>query len=124
MIKNVGPDHQDLHARLGSSIGITLMLILSMPFIEIDPAKYRIALLYVSLMGCTGLAFGIVFGRKNIAPGMIAMIIPFIVYMIPEPNQKLYGLFIFFITLSYNIFTIIKRKCIINRFLHINSYVE
>lgn len=124
MKKNVGTNHNDLHARLGSLLAMTFLMVISLPLIDFDPAKYRIALLYISILGCSGLALGLVFGRKNLAAGMCSSIIPFLIYNFPEDIQRTGGLITIILSMSYLTYTVLKRKCIINWLLHINSYVD
>lgn len=122
--KNVGYDHNDLQSRIGAALAMLILFILSIPQLEISDAYHRLLLLQISLIGTGGLAWGLVFGRKNIVAGLISMTVPLGIYMFPNEIHRTLSMILAPVAILHIIITITLGKCVINSIFSINSYTK
>lgn len=122
--KNVGYDHNDLQSRIGATTAMLILFIFSIPQVELSDAYHRLLLLQISLIGTGGLAWGLVFGRKNIVAGLISMTVPLGIYMLPNELHRTLSLILAPLAILHMIVTITLGKCVINSIFSINSYTK
>ncbi len=122
--KNVGNDHNDLQSRIVSTLGMLILFIFSLPQVGINDAYHRILLLEIALVGTGALAWGMVFGRKNIMAGIVAQVVPLFIYLMPEFLHRTLAMILAPIAAIHLLISIFSRKCIFNSIFSINSYKQ
>ncbi len=122
--RNVGLDHNDLQSRIIASLALIILFVFSLPAVGLNDAYHRILLLQISLFGTIALAWGLVFGRKNVVGGLIAMTVPISIYLMPADMHRVISLVVTPIAFLHLLVTIVVRKCILNSIFSINSNIE